>query len=145
MVLVSTKKEEKKSLVSFEEIAKIMGDRWKVLDESSRDKFVTMATEDFKRYQVEKEAYDKCRFLEVSPTDECDPVEMKDGQGRPFENGSVYCDDQKIFAPSIDTLKRVDSTTIPVSSRPDIFELLNYSVRNPLEQTILSVLFGKIP
>jgi len=135
------RKKKKKTLVSFEEIGKIMGNRWKVLDESSRDKFVTMATEDFKRYQLEKEAYDKCRFLEVTATDECDPVEMKDGQGRPFENGSIYCEDQKIFAPSIDTLKRVDSTTIPVSSRPDIFESLNYSVRNPLERTVLSRCF----
>jgi len=122
----------------------------------------SMATEDFKRYQVEKQAYDKCRFLEVSATDECDPVEMKDGQGRAFENGSIYCEDQKIFAPSIDTLKRVDSTTRHVSSRPNIFESLIYSkkqmsmkpvftdqdelfgarlVLNPIERTVLSRCF----
>jgi len=50
-------KKSKKPHISFEDIGKIIGKRWKELDENAKEHYLALAREDSKRYKAEMETY----------------------------------------------------------------------------------------
>lgn len=103
----SKRKKRKKILVSFEEIGKIIGKRWKDIDKISKDKYIAMANEDSKRYQVETKAYNDLRCAKI--TSRKSEELHNSGLGELNDQNIDFSSLNSLVVPSLSSTKRLSA------------------------------------
>jgi hypothetical protein len=73
---ITTKGKRKKAKISFEELAKVIGARWKSIDPAEHERFKNMGDEYARRYKVEMDTYLRSTDDELKRSGEARPMSM---------------------------------------------------------------------